>query len=89
MYSFVKQRIKSGETVDISSAGSEFTAEEMGRITGICKQGDMLPYSLPRLDEYINVLIKFRDKARQKPVSEMTDEEMLAHIEEIKKKRQN
>jgi len=49
----------------------------------------MLPYSLPRLDEYINVLIKFRDKARQKPVSEMTDEEMLAHIEEIKKKRQN
>ena len=87
VYSFVKERIKSGAAVDISSAGSEFTAEEMGRITGICKQGDMLPYSIPRLDEYINVLLKFKEKAQRKPVSEMTDEEMLAHIEQMKKKR--
>ncbi len=89
VYSFVKEHIKNGETVDISSAGSEFTAEEMGRITGICKQGDMLPYSLPRLDEYIKVLQKFKEKAQQKPVEEMTDEEMLAYIEEKKKKRHN
>ncbi len=88
VYCFVKERIKSGSAVDISSAGNEFTAEEMGRITGICKQGDMLPYSLPRLDGYIDVLVKFREKAGQKPVAEMTDEELLAYAQ-AKKKRRN
>lgn len=87
VYKFVRERIKSGNTVDISSAGSEFTAEEMGRITGICKQGDMLPYSLPRLDEYINVLIRFKEKSGQKPVEEMTDEELLAYAQAKKKRR--
>lgn len=87
VYKFVRERIKSGNAVDISSAGSEFTAEEMGRITGICKQGDMLPYSLPRLDEYINVLIRFKEKSGQKPVEEMTDEELLAYAQAKKKRR--
>ena len=87
VYKFVRERIKSGNTVDISSAGSEFTAEEMGRISGICKQGDMLPYSLPRLDEYINVLIRFKEKSGQKPVEEMTDEELLAYAQAKKKRR--
>ena len=87
VYKFVRERIKSGNTVDISSAGSEFTVEEMGRITGICKQGDMLPYSLPRLDEYINVLIRFKEKSGQKPVEEMTDEELLAYAQAKKKRR--
>ena len=84
VYHFIKECIKNGNAVDISSAGSEFTADEVGRITGICKQGDMLPYSLPRLDGYIDVLIKFKQNAGQKPVEEMTDEELLEYV--LKKK---
>ncbi len=87
VYSFVRDCIKSGSSVDISSIGGEFTAEEVGRITGICKQGDMLPYSILRLDEYINVLLKHKEKSNRKSVTEMTDEEMLAQIEELKRKR--
>ena len=80
-------RIKNGEAPDIASIGSEFTAEETGRITGICKQADALPYSIPRLDEYIDVLIEHRDKGSEKPAEELTDEEMLQRIEDIRRKK--
>lgn len=80
VYSFIASRIKKGETIDISSIGSEFTAEEVGRITGICRHADTLPYSIPQLDEYIDVLVKHREKSGEKPVSELTDEEMLQRI---------
>ena len=62
------------------SIGGEFTAEEMGRITGICKQGDMLPYSIPRLDEYIAVLLKHKENKNKKSPAEMTDEELLEAV---------
>lgn len=80
VYSFIADRIKKGETFDISSIGSDFTAEEVGRITGICRHADTLPYSIPQLDEYIDVLVKHREKSGEKPVSELTDEEMLQRI---------
>ncbi len=78
--------IKSGENLDISSIGGEFTADEVGRITGICKQGDMLPYSLDRLRDYLSKLVKLREKQHEKPPAEMSDEEMLAIIEQKRKK---
>ncbi len=78
--------IKSGANLEISSIGGEFTAEEMGRITGICKQGDMLPYSRDRLRDYISALVKLREHKDEKPVSEMTDDELLAIIEEKRRK---
>ncbi len=78
--------IKSGANLEISSIGGEFTAEEMGRITGICKQGDMLPYSRDRLRDYISALVKLREHNDEKPVSEMSDEELLAIIEEKRRK---
>lgn len=87
VYIAVRECLKSGQTLDFSSIGEEFTADEVGRITGICRQGDMLPYSLPRLDEYIKVLIKFREERSRTPVSEMTNEEMLAMVEEFKKRK--
>ncbi len=87
VYIAVRDCIKNGQTLDFSSIGGEFTADEMGRITGICRQGDMLPYSLPRLNDYIKVLQDFREKSSRKSVTEMTDEEMLARMEEIRQKK--
>lgn len=79
--------IKNGENVNISAFGDEFTVEEMGRITGICRQADQLPYSIPQLDEYINVLVGFRNKKDDKPVSQMSDEELLRKMEELRAKK--
>lgn len=87
VYAVVRECIKNGQSLDFSSIGGEFTADEVGRITGICRQGDMLPYSLPRLDEYIKVLLEFKANSNRKSVTEMTDEEMLARMEEIRQKR--
>ena len=87
VYKFIKDRIKNGETVDIMHAGSEFTADEMGRITGICKQGDMLPYSISRLDEYIKVLLKHKENVKLGTSENMTDEELLAYAEKLRNKR--
>ena len=89
LYVFIRDRIKSGESLDISSIGGEFTADEVGRIIGICKQGDMLPYSLGRLEEYIAVLIKHKESKNRKSAAEMSDEELLRQVEEIRKKRQS
>ena len=89
LYTFIKNRIKSGESLDISSIGSEFSAEEVGRIIGICRQGDMLPYSIGRLEEYICVLLKHKEAKNSKSAAEMTDEELLQKVEEMKKKRQS
>lgn len=85
VYISLKNRIKNGESIEISSIGGEFTVDEVGRITGICREADMLPYSIQRLDEYIKALIKYRDEKKQKPVSEMTDEELLAMVENRRK----
>ncbi len=87
VYSFIAKRIKNGEVIDIASVGGEFTAEETARITGICRQADSLPYSIPRLDEYIKVLQDHRDREDTKSVTEMSDEEMLAKWEEMRKKK--
>ena len=85
VYVFIKTRLKNNESIEISSIGGEFTVEEVGRIVGICREADMLPYSIQRLDEYIKVLVKFRDDKNQKPVEEMTDEEIMAIIEQKRK----
>lgn len=78
--------IKRGENLDISSIGGEFTADEVGRITGICKQGDMQPYSIERLRNYLKKLVEFREKRLEKPPAEMTGEEMDAILEEKRRR---
>lgn len=87
VYDFGVNRLKSGLPLEISSIGDEFTAEEAGRITGICRQADRLPYSLPQLDEYIDELVRQREKKTEKPLSELTDEELLARVQA--RKREN
>lgn len=82
VYLFGAKRIKNGSPLEISSIGDEFTAEEAGRITGICREGDRHPHSLPQLDEYIEELLRQRAKKNEKPPAALSDEEMLAKMEE-------
>ena len=83
----VAERIKNGGTLDMGSIGAEFSADEVGRITGICRQADKLPYSIPQLDEYINVLVACRTRREDKPASEMSDEELLRKMDELRNKK--
>ncbi|MCR4779815.1 MAG: DNA primase [Ruminiclostridium sp.] len=83
----VSERIKNGGTLDMGSIGAEFSADEVGRITGICRQADKLPYSIPQLDEYINVLVACRTRREDKPASEMSDEELLRKMDELRNKK--
>lgn len=85
VYNFGANRLKSGLPLEISSIGDEFTAEEAGRITGICRQADRLAYSLPQLDEYIDELVRQREKKAEKPLSALTEEEMLAYAQARKR----
>lgn len=87
VYMRAAECIKNGERLDITAISGEFTAEEVGRITGICRQADTVPYSIPRLDEYITVLVSYRKHRSDKPVSEMSDEELLSRMAELRAKK--
>lgn len=87
MYSIIANRIKNGDSLDISSIGDEFSAEEVGRITGIISENNLLPYQKERLYEYITVLEKYHDKYFGKKPEEMTDSELLEQMEKLRKEK--
>ncbi|MDE6580759.1 MAG: hypothetical protein K2K41_09535, partial [Ruminiclostridium sp.] len=87
IYQTVTERIKNSQSVDLSSLGNEFSAQEMGKITGIIQENSLLPYQKERLEEYIRVLEEHRDKYGGKDPSDLTNEEMLAQMEMIRKKK--
>lgn len=86
MLQVTSKRIKSAQSVDLSSLGGEFSAQELGKITGIIQENNLLPYQKERLEEYIRVLENRRDKYGGKDPSKLTEEEMLAQIEKLKAK---
>ena len=89
MYNIVANRIKMGFSLDLSSIGDEFSAQDVGRITGIIQENNLLPYQKERLSEYIKVLEKHREKQKEKKPEEMTNEDMLLQIEKLRKEKRN
>ena len=53
----------------------------------IVKEADILPYTNDRLNDYINVLINFRDTKHKKDASEMTAAELLEYMEQLKNRK--
>ena len=88
MYNIVANRIKKGFSLDLSSIGDEFSAQDVGRITGIINENNLLPYQKERLSEYIRVLEKHRDRYRGKKPEEMTNEELLLQMEKLRREKQ-
>ncbi len=87
VFNIAADRIKKGVSVDLSSIGDEFSAQEVGRITGIINENNLLPYQKERLSEYIRVLEKQRDRYGGKKPEEMSNEELLEHMERIRKEK--
>lgn len=83
LYKFTAERIKKGESTELSAMGGEFSAQEMGKITGIIHENNLLPYQKERLREYMNVLIKSRDRYGGKKPGEMTDDELRQQMERL------
>ena len=87
VFNIVAERIKKGVLIDLSSIGDEFSAQEVGRITGIINENNLLPYQKERLSEYIRVLEKQRDRFGGKKPEEMSKEELLEQMERIRKEK--
>ena len=87
MYNIVANRIKNGLSLDLSSIGDEFSAQDVGRITGIINENNLLPYQKERLNEYITVLEKHRDRNCGKKPEEMTSEDLLQQMERLRKEK--
>lgn len=85
MYNIVANRIKNGISLDLSSIGDEFSAQDVGRITGIINENNLLPYQKERLNEYITVLEKYRDRTQGKKPEEMTNEDLLQQMEKLRR----
>ena len=84
LYKSVGERIKNGGSTELSAMGDEFSAQEMGKITGIIQENNLLPYQKERLREYLNVLIKSRDRYGGKKPGEMTDDELRQQMERLR-----
>ena len=87
LFETLKNRIENNISTDISSIGGEFSAEEVGRIMSIVKEADILPYTNERLNDYINVLVNFRETKHRKDASEMTAAELLEYMEQLKNRK--
>ena len=91
VFTVAVNRIKKGDLLDLSSIGNEFSAQEVGRITGIINENNLLPYQKERLFEYMRALEKRRDKYGGKKPEEMNKEDLLEYAKRIgeEKKRAN
>ena len=89
MYNIVANRIKNGFSLDLSSIGDEFSAQDVGRITGMINENNLLPYQKERLNEYITVLERHRDRTQGKKPEEMSNEDLLLQMEKLRKEKRN
>lgn len=87
VFNSVAERIKKGVSIDLSSIGDEFSAQDVGKITGIINENNLLPYQKERLIEYIRVLEKSRDRYGGKKPEEMSKEDLLEQMERIRREK--
>ena len=85
VYEILSSRVKNGDSVDFASIGGEFSAEEMGKISGIISENNLLPYQKERLYEYLSVLERHREKTTKKSPREMNEDDLRAYIEKLRK----
>ncbi len=86
LFSDIMLTAESGCAISVSAIAQQYTAEEISSVYKIIHDGNNLPYSIERLNDYIVILEKSRDKRKRKNVSEMTAEELLDFASSIKNK---
>lgn len=76
--------ISCGLSNDVSVLADRYSAEEVAAIYKLILDNNNLPYSYDRLNDYLNVLIKYRDKKKAKDVADMSAEELRQFADKIK-----
>lgn len=76
--------ISCGLSNDVSMLADRYSAEEVASIYKLIHDNNNLPYSYDRLNDYINVLIKYRDKKKAKDVADMSEDELRQFADKIK-----
>ena len=88
LYTDIITALDNNLSIDISSLGESYSAEEISAVTKIIIDNNALPYSLERLNDYIDILTKFREKKNRKSVADMSAEELLRYADNIKNNRE-
>ncbi|MBQ8567778.1 MAG: DNA primase [Oscillospiraceae bacterium] len=76
VYQKIIEKIKNSADFDIMSLQSEFTADEMGKITAILAKSREIEINRSTAEDYINILLKsYSERTEQQPASDMSDDD--------------
>ena len=85
LYEKLAERLKNAAEFDIMSLQSEFSADEMGKITDIIVNNRSIDINSSALDDYINILEDYKNKNIN--VGALSDDDFLSYFENLKKSR--
>lgn len=85
VYESLTAKIENLEDFSVSSFNGEFSPDEVGKITGIIEKFDNLAVDADVVNDYVSVLLKYKDNAQKKDVS--NDEDFKALIENIRARK--
>lgn len=85
VYSVMLEKIKNSAFSDILSLQSEFSADEMGKITEIEVNSKDVNINKTALDDFINILVSSADNSES--AKNMSDDEFLKYIQNLKRKK--
>lgn len=82
VYTEIINLYQNGLEIDLSMLGSEFSADEMGKISGAVTRTKDIPINREAADDCIRIL---KQKSGDKSSDEMTDDEFLKYMQEMKR----
>lgn len=85
VYEKMLEKIKNSCFYDILSLQSEFTADEMGKITEIAVNSKDVNINRTAVEDFINILLS--DSGNSKKAAEFSDDEFLKYMQNLKSKK--
>lgn len=85
IYESLTAKIENLEDFSVSSFNGEFSPEEVGKITGIIEKFDKLSVDVNVVNDYISVLLKYKNNSEKAEVN--TDDDFKAMIEKIRARK--
>lgn len=85
IYEKILEKIKNSAFSDILSLQSEFTADEMGKITAIAVNSRNVNINRNTVEDFINILLSSADNSSD--VTKLSDDDFLKYIQNLKNKK--
>ncbi|MBP1561281.1 MAG: DNA primase [Oscillospiraceae bacterium] len=85
IYEKILEKIKNSAFSDILSLQSEFTADEMGKITAIAVNSRNVNINRNTVEDFINILLSNADNSSD--VTKLSDDDFLKYIQNLKNKK--